>query len=148
MSPVEAYGARLRQPMGALQMPKFGARSLAFLNECHPQLIKVANDAIKTYDFSIICGYRDRVNQEAAFKSGASKARFGQSPHNYRPAYAFDATPYPLDWKDIKAFEAMGKVIMASADRLNIAVTWGKDFKGLVDYPHFELTGWRNMIRD
>lgn len=131
-----------------LAMYKFGKRSLTCLSECQPQLVKVAHEAIKTYDFAVICGHRDRAAQEEALRSGNSRAKFGQSPHNFKPSYAFDAVPWPVDWKDIAAFEAMGKTIMAAADRLNIAVTWGKSFKGLVDYPHFELTGWRNMIRD
>lgn len=129
-------------------MFKFGGRSLTNLRQCHPQLVKVADEAIQVFDFTVICGYRNREDQEKAFKEGKSKARFGASPHNYQPAYAFDAVPYPVDWKDTKAFEAMGRAMLAAAERVHVQITWGRDFKGLVDYPHFELTGWRNMIRD
>jgi peptidoglycan L-alanyl-D-glutamate endopeptidase CwlK len=130
-------------------MPSFGSTSRANLNECHPLLIKVAEHAIQRIDFSVICGYRDKAAQTAAYNSGASRAKFGQSPHNHKPSYAFDVIPYPFKgWHYLPDFEAVGKQILLSAQELNIGVTWGKSFKGLVDYPHFELTGWRNMVKD
>lgn len=131
-------------------MYKFGERSLTNLKQCHPQLVKVANEAIKFYDYTVICGHRDRAGQEAALKAGTTKAKFGQSPHNFDPSYAFDAIPFPFEgWNKIAPFEAMGRTILAAAERLHIPITWGRDFKTMPgDYPHFELTGWRNMIRD
>lgn len=127
-------------------MPKFGSNSLKHLNEAHPDLQRVMNEAIKHIDFSIIEGYRGRAEQEAARKSGASRAGFGQSPHNFKPALAIDFIPYPFKgWHVTKDFNAVGEVIEREAAKLGIAVTWGKRFKGLVDYPHFELKNWKAM---
>lgn len=127
-------------------MPSFSDNSKRIRGELRPELRHVVDTAIKNFDFSLICGYRNKLNQERAFASGASRARFGQSPHNFKPAFAFDAIPYPFQgWTKIPPFEEMGKEILDAAKRCGVAVTWGRDFKGLVDYPHFELTGWRNL---
>lgn len=47
--------------------------------------------------------------------------------------------PLPLDWNNISSFEKLGEKIMKKADELNINIKWGRDFKSLKDYPHFEL---------
>ncbi len=127
-------------------MPAFGTASKRFLAELHPDLQRVANEAIKVRDFSIICGYRGRDAQNLAFSQGRSRARFGQSPHNFKPSFAMDVIPYPFNgWHVIADFERVGNEIMHAANRVGVKVTWGKNFKGLVDYPHFELTDWRNL---
>ena len=81
----------------------------------------------------------EKAEQEKAYKSGTSKAKWGQSKHNSKPSLAVDVVPLPLDWNDIPAFERLGEAVMKKADELNIKIKWGKNFKGLVDYPHFEL---------
>lgn len=125
---------------------KFGKRSEINLVSAHPDLERVARAAIKDYDFTVICSYRGRAEQEAAFRSGKSRARHGQSPHNFKPSLAIDIVPYPLNWNDTAAFEAMGAVFMKHAARLGVRITWGRNFKGLVDMPHFELTNWRSLV--
>lgn len=125
-------------------MPKFGEKSKRILSEAHPDLRRVMNEAIKSFDFSVICGYRGKEDQEKAFREKKSKARFGQSPHNFKPSRAVDITPYPLDWNDIEAFKKMGAAVMAAAEKCGVALTWGATFS-FRDYPHFELKNWRNM---
>lgn len=135
-------------------MPRFGSMSASRLREAHPLIQLVMNEAIKTYDFSVICGYRNKRDQEAAFKSGNSKAHYGQSPHNYKPSLAVDLTPYPLDWTDLAEFKRLGAHIMATAKKLNVPLRWGADWNmnGKVedekfrDFPHFELHPWRNYV--
>lgn len=127
-------------------MPSFGKQSNKLLAEAHPDLQRVMREAIKYIDFSIIKGYRGKAEQEAAFKSGASKAHFGQSPHNFKPALAIDFIPYPFKgWSNTRDFNAVGMIILREAAKLGIEVTWGKSFKSIVDYPHFELKNWRKM---
>lgn len=128
-------------------MPVFGKRSLNNLAQAHPDLQRVMYDAIKYNDFTVICGYRDRAAQDAAYKAGTSKARFGQSPHNFKPSLAVDCVPYPLDWNDIGRFELMGRVIMQSASKLRVPLVWGRNFKALRDYPHFELANWQTRVK-
>lgn len=113
--------------------------SIQKLNTCHTDLQKLIYAVAKEEKCAVICGFRGRYEQEKAYYSGKSKARFGQSKHNFKPSLAVDIVPLPLDWNDIPAFERLGEKIMAKAEEMGIKVKWGKNFKGLVDYPHFEL---------
>ena len=109
------------------------------LNTCHSDLIRLIEAVAETEKCAVICGFRGRHEQEKAYMAGKSKAKWGQSKHNFKPSHAVDVVPLPLDWNDIPAFEKLGEKIMAKAKELGIKVKWGKYFKGLVDYPHFEL---------
>lgn len=109
------------------------------LNTCHSDLIRLIEAVAETEKCAVICGFRGRYEQEKAYYSGKSKARFGQSKHNFKPSLAVDVVPLPLNWEDIPAFERLGEVIMKKAEELNIKIKWGKYFTNLKDYPHFEL---------
>lgn len=128
-------------------MPKFSTASKAHLSNIHPDLQRVLNRAIKDFDFKIICSVRGELEQNRLYKIGKTRASFGKSPHNFRPALAVDIAPWPIDWDNIRAFELMGKVILRCALEENVLINWGKYFKGLVDYPHFELYRWQQMER-
>ena len=110
------------------------------LQTCHSDLIRLIEAVAAEEKCAVICGFRGSYEQEQAYREGKSKAKFGQSKHNLRPSMAVDVVPLPLDWEDIPAFERLGEKIMAKADELGIKIKWGKNFKGLADYPHFELT--------
>ena len=120
-------------------MPKLSTLSQAKLNTCHSDLILLINEVAKTERCAVICGHRGKAEQEKAYNSGTSKARWGQSKHNSKPSLAVDVVPLPLDWDNIESFERLGNIIMEKAKELNIKIKWGRDFKGLKDYPHFEL---------
>ena len=121
-----------------IMTPHFGTRSRKNLATCHPDLQRVAAEAIKHFDFTVICGHRNRANQEAAVASGASKLHWPKSRHNSNPSEAMDCVPHPLDWKDEDAFTAMAAEIKTAAERLGVALDWGFDLWGW-DMPHFEL---------
>ena len=110
------------------------------LQTCHSDLIRLIEAVAAEEKCAVICGFRGRYEQEQAYREGKSKAKFGQSKHNLRPSMAVDVVPLTIDWEDIPAFERLGEKIMAKADELGIKIKWGKNFKGLADYPHFELT--------
>ena len=127
-------------------MPKFSQKSLDKLHDCHPLLQMVMLAAIKKTDFSVICGFRGEKEQNEAYSSGNSNLKWPQSKHNKKPSEAVDIVPYPVDWNDIKRFETLGQIVLqtwetdvAEEDRVGWELVWGKNFKGLVDYPHFEL---------
>jgi peptidoglycan L-alanyl-D-glutamate endopeptidase CwlK len=124
----------------------FSARSKQRLRGAHPLLQKVMNAAIVDFDFSILESQRNKADQEKAFKGGFSKARFGQSSHNWTPALALDVGPYPLDWNDIAAFKALAKVIRKHAKALKVDLVWGGDWT-MRDYPHWELKNWRELAK-
>lgn len=120
-------------------MPTFSETSKRRLSECDERLQKLFNEVIKVFDCSVICGYRGPEEQEAAFVAGTSHAHFGQSPHNTIPARAIDVVPYPVDWQQIEKFEQLGAIVLEVAARQGVKVRWGRDFKNLKDYPHWEV---------
>lgn len=120
-------------------MPSFSKRSLNNLAQCDPRLQKVAHEAIQYFDFTVICGHRGQEEQDKAYREGRSKLRFPRSKHNKMPSLAMDCVPYPLDWSDTKAFEEMARVMKQAARTVGVDLTWGGDWKGLVDMPHFEV---------
>lgn len=127
-------------------MPKFSQNSLDRLHECHPLLQMLMLKVIKKIDFSVICGHRDANAQNLAYTQGRSKLKWPNSKHNKVPSEAVDIVPYPIDWDDISRFETLGQTVMQvweseidAEDKGSWELVWGKNFKGLVDYPHFEL---------
>lgn len=128
-------------------MPRFSVRSQVNLAQCHPDLGRVAEEAIKHFDFVVICGHRGEAEQEKAFHDGTSKARWRQSPHNFVPSLAFDACPYPINWQNTVAFLNMGEVMLEAARTVGVSITWGGQFKRFKDLPHFELSDWRNRVK-
>lgn len=131
-------------------MPTFGANSQKVLSTCSLLLQEVANEAIKIFDFSVVCGTRGKEDQENACASGKSKVHYPNSKHNSNPSLAMDLCPYrdgALQWKDTKAFIHLAGIIKAVAFEKGIKVRWGGDFNrnnnfsddSFVDMPHFEL---------
>lgn len=128
-------------------MPKFSARSLAVRAQLHPLLVLVVDECIKTYDFTLTTGYRGTEDQNKAAAGGFSKATFGKSPHNYKPALAFDAYSYPIDVHDTIRQKPLADAMKAAAERVRVHITWGGDFKSFIDRPHFELTHWKLFLK-
>ena len=60
---------------------------------------------------------------------------------------AVDLVPYPVDWNDLKKFDAIAKAMLQAAKELNVPIRWGADWdndgkpreKGESDSPHFEI---------
>ena len=60
---------------------------------------------------------------------------------------AVDLVPYPVDWNDLKKFDAIAKAMLQAAKELGVAVRWGADWdgdgkpreRGESDSPHFEV---------
>lgn len=115
-------------------MAKFSKRSLNNLSQCHTDLQLIAHEAIKEFDFVVICGHRGEKAQNEAYRTGHSKLKFPHSKHNKTPSLAFDACPYPINWEARAKFLEMRGVFQKVADRLDIKVrfiSW--------DLPHIEL---------
>ena len=105
------------------------------------------------------CGFRNREDQESAFNKGTSGARWGQSPHNFRPALAVDlvldpthvsvqahrADPrYPDLWDDTSPdARAAWTDLEAAALRHGLERT---SIDGKRDLPHLQLPEWRAYV--
>ncbi len=128
-------------------MPIFGRRSLSRLDTVDKRLVEVLKDAIRVYDFTIICGHRNEAAQNEAFATGTSKKRFPESKHNEFPSRAVDVAPWPIDWHDELAFARLWGIIEACAFRRGLRLRWGGDWdsdgsstdQSFMDIGHLEI---------
>ena len=142
-------------------MPKFGRKSRERLETCHSDLIVLFSAVIEEIDCSVICGHRNKEDQDKAVASGNSKAVYPKGKHNASPSNAIDVAPYPIDWDDLDRFYYFAGWVLAKAEILrNVGeishnIRWGGSWrkfnKGRIDFsynkrkdvlddlPHFEL---------
>lgn len=141
----------------------FGKRSLENLAGVHPTLVRIASEALVTsaVDFTVICGYRNKADQDAAVKAGASKVSYPNSAHNQTDpttgdprACAVDFIPYPFtSWEDpamLTAWKKIADAFFAAAKKQGIKLRWGggvPDAKFNWDLPHIELHPWRDFAK-
>jgi len=119
---------------------KFGKSSKRRLATLHPDLQVVLNIVIQYYNFSIICGHRNKANQNKAYKDNKSTKKWPDSRHNSLPSEAVDLAPWPIDWEDIQEFHFLAGLIIAVGEVYGIKIRWGGRFEDLKgDYGHFEL---------
>lgn len=122
---------------GAPTVPVTGGlneRSLKNLAQCDDRLMRIAVEARKHFDFTVICGHRGEKEQNEAVRNKTSKLKWPKSKHNKKPSLAFDAVPNPVDWENLAAFKAMRAALKAAAEKEGIPVrfiSW--------DWPHIEL---------
>lgn len=89
--------------------------------------------------------YRGPVDQGKALSEGKSRTPFGQSLHNFKPAYAFDVA-FPgigrgaLDWSP-HLFQKWGEL------GEKVGLEWGGRWPELVDGPHLQLPMTVDMAR-
>lgn len=127
-------------------MPTFSKKSVDRLETCDHRIQMVLKRAITRYDFTVLCGHRNKQEQNDAFERGASKLRWPQSKHNRVPSMAVDVAPFPIDWDNLDRFRELAAVILDEANKLGIKLRWGGDFNmngrpddKFIDMPHFEL---------
>ena len=128
-------------------MAKFGPKSIAALETVHPDLRKLAEEAILVMDHSVLEGYRDQAGQDKAFAEKRSTKQWPNSKHNRLPSPALDVAPYPIDWKDTAAFARLFGIYEALAFKHGIKIRWGADWNNngrtadekFIDMPHIEL---------
>jgi peptidoglycan L-alanyl-D-glutamate endopeptidase CwlK len=104
-------------------------------------LIRLFSAVVKEYDCTVLCGHRNKAEQDEAFAKGNSRLKFPHSMHNRLPSLAVDVVLHPLpDWKDIPKFDEFAKGVKRIAQEMNIKIECGADWPRLRDYPHFQLT--------
>lgn len=135
-------------------MPKFSQKSFSKLCTCHPDLQALFYEVIKFFDCTILEGYRNEDDQEAAFAKGNTKLHWPDGKHNGSPSMAVDVTPYPINFSDEKLGLWFGGYVLGIAQRLKDegkmthSIRWGGSWDGLGklngvnelnDLVHFEL---------
>lgn len=127
-------------------MYSFSVKSLNLLNhpKFSPTLRLLLMEAIKDspIDFSVIETVRTIEKQKEYVAKGTTKTlKSRHIPDTNKSGYseAADIAPYPINWQDISRFKKLSEHIKKKANQLGIPITWGGDFKTLVDMPHYEL---------
>lgn len=127
-------------------MYKYGKKSKAKLETCHPDLQDIFNELVKVMDVTILEGHRGQILQDLYFSQGKSKVKWPNGKHNKKPSKAVDSAPYPIDWKDEKRFIYMAGIIKGIAHMKGIKIRQGIDWNGdnlfnesWFDAPHTEL---------
>jgi hypothetical protein len=120
-------------------MPKLSEVSMARLGTCDPRLQELFLSVIREVDFSVLCGHRGQEAQDEAFATGKSLVKWPHGKHNSLPSQAVDVMPDPIRWDDHEGTKAFSEVVKRHAQALCIEVTWGGDWKGFVDEPHWEV---------
>jgi peptidoglycan L-alanyl-D-glutamate endopeptidase CwlK len=113
-------------------MPRLGAASLVQYRTLHPDLQRVADEAIKHYDFAIVEGFRNEKAQNIAYASGASQRKWPFGEHNKLPSDAMDCYPWPIDWSDtpknVERQTLLAGIMLATSWQLGIQLRWGGDW--------------------
>lgn len=135
-------------------MPKFSRRSNDRLSTCHPKLQKVFNKVVEDFDCTILVGYRNKADQDAAYESGKSKLKYPQGKHNRKPSLAVDVAPWPIpaDWgskdrNEYEKFKYFAFYVIGVAKGMGITIRWGGDWdmdwdtqdQTFNDLVHFEI---------
>lgn len=136
-------------------MPRFSSKSKERLASCDLRLQQIMNIVIEHYDITVIEGHRSVERQQELYAQGRTKPGrivtyldgvWRKGNHNYQPSRAIDIAPWipsagGIDWNDIAEFQRMAVIVKVAAQALGVPITWGGDWNGLKDYPHFELRG-------
>lgn len=120
-------------------------RSLDRLKGVHPRLVEVVKRAIQltSIDFMVIEGIRSLEQQKHNVASGASqtmKSRHLIQDDGY--GHAVDLAPLvgkEIPWKDFSKFKEVSEAMKKAASELGVRITWGGDWKTLVDGPHYQI---------
>lgn len=117
----------------------------------HSQAVASTHPYLRSYYYSmdsitpdncflyVYCGHRGKASQNAAFASGNSHAKWGQSWHNPTPSLAFDCVPL---WEDNPHTVEWGsdrtKALLATLAKHVPDIEWGGGWTHPDRY-HFQL---------
>jgi len=149
-------------------MYKFGKRSRSRLGTCHPDLIKIMEEAIKVFDFSVLEGLRTLEKQQEYYKTGRSqldgihkKSKHQGAEFNGKlVSMAIDIMPYYKGFNPFqsengpKSFYYLAGLVQMTAwnlyneGKIEHIIRWGGNWDSDMDFfsdssffdlPHFEL---------
>lgn len=121
-------------------MFEFTKRSLKNLEGVDKRLVEVFTEALKLsqYDFGITEGVRSIERQKELLKEKKTKTL--KSYH--LTGKALDVIMYDEygrgTWEE-KYYQYLNKIIQELADKKGYTITWGGNWKTLVDCPHFQI---------
>jgi len=120
-------------------MFKLSNRSLDKLKGLHPDLQSVVHRAIQltSVDFTVLEGLRTIERQKELYAQGATKTLNSR----HLDGHAVDLGAYAggeIRW-DWPLYHKIADAMKQAANELDVALTWGGDWKSFPDGPHFEL---------
>jgi hypothetical protein len=108
------------------------------------------------FDFTIVCGLRNKVDQDAAFHGGFSKKGWPHSKHNgtaplYDESTALDFAPWihgTINWNDEGSFYVLAGVFLAAAvmEEVEVRGGWDWDRDGLTEDQSFMDIGHLELV--
>tara|TARA_Y100000310_G_scaffold344062_1_gene454879 strand:+ start:737 stop:1117 length:381 start_codon:yes stop_codon:yes gene_type:complete len=124
-------------------MPAFGKVSRKKLDECHWDLQRLMERVVEIRDISVVCGKRNKEDQNQAFAAGKSHLKWPNSNHNViDPASlsnAVDIVPWPEQYTNELVMVHVAGIVLGVAAEMGIKIIWGGSWPGLRDNWHFEI---------
>lgn len=120
-------------------MYKFSNRSLNNLKGVDMKLVDLMTEVLQKspYDFGITEGLRTLEKQKEYVRAGKS-----QTMNSYHlNGRAVDIVVYKdgkVTW-DLKYYKEIADIVKDTAAKKGLKITWGGDWKTLVDGPHFQI---------
>ena len=107
----------------------FGTKSAKNYSTLSKGLRRIADRTLGygIMDFSIDCGFREKVEQDWFFKLGRSEKIWPNSKHNHLPSKAMDCVPYVVgksSWNKLHCCVLAG-LILAVGKEEGIKLRWG-----------------------
>lgn len=97
----------------------------------------------KHVEFHISCAGRGEEEQEKLFKKGASRAKFGESAHNYNAALDLFIFKTGTDLYDKNLFDSV------IGEELPDYLEWyGKPKSKFFELPHIEVKDWKSLVKE
>lgn len=125
---------------------KLSKRSISRLEGVNPLLIAIAVDAIRNspYDFGIPQngGKRTAEEQYELYKKGVSRADGTRRKSYHQSGNAFDIFGYvdgKATWDKHILTEIANHIKQVALDKYGVVLTWGGDWQGFQDLPHFQI---------
>lgn len=133
------YFLRLCRRVSGEVVYKLSSRSLDKLKGLHPDLVAVVHRAIQitSVDFTVLEGLRTIERQKELYAQGATKTLNSR----HLDGHAVDLGAYvggEIRW-DWPLYHKISDAMKQAAKELDVALTWGGDWKSFPDGPHFEL---------
>lgn len=129
--------------------PKWKSQQLRANREgAHPRILefekalvkKMASLGVPMFAHEFV---RDEARQTELFIRGHSKAKAGQSPHQF--GLAVDIIHSVKAWNLTRAqWDLIGRFGKELATQRGLHVKWGGDFETIWDPAHWELRDWKN----
>jgi len=114
------------------------AKSKARLVGVHPKMVAVVQRAIEltTQDFMVLEGVRTPERQRELYAQGRTKpgpkVTWTLNSNHFRQAdgygHAVDLVLFPVDWNDLKKFDAMAAAMFSAAKEIGTTIRWGADW--------------------